>query len=183
MTKQTVIDLFREMDKKTGNAEIFLSHQELSLIKDHAIFAGRDINYICMGKNHFPDSTAIPDITGIIPRVGSVPIMALMLALNMGFKEIYILGADHDWFAKNEYKYSFEPTVMKGKDFGVNDNGTLTEGILEQLPMAVKLWSQYRAIKNIAKNCGANIYSANPQTLLDEFPKISLEEAVGSKIG
>jgi hypothetical protein len=130
-----------------------------------------------MGKNQFQSSSAIPDLTGIIPRVQTVPIMVLMIALYMGFREIYLLGVDHDWFVKKEYRYFYGHGVT-ATDQTLTKDGLLLTTLWDELPAVSKVWEQYRAIKRIAHANGVRIYNATHGGMLDEFERAHLEEVV-----
>jgi hypothetical protein len=179
MTRELAVEWFGEMDRHLGDAELFLDQQEWDLVQQLGLFAARNVHYLCMGKNYFPKNPRrVPDLTGIIPRVQTVPIAVLMMALYMGFREIYLLGTDHDWFVKKEYKYFFEPGILKGKDTGVTVDGMLETTLWDELPAVRKVWAQYRAVKEMANSIGATIYNATQGGMLDEFVRIRLEEAL-----
>lgn len=175
MTKQVACDWFEEMHANLGDATLFLDLQERSLVQDHDLFNGRNLHHIASGKSAFRGS-AIPAIDGLIPRSQSVPVMAIMIALYMDFKEIYLLGVDHDWFVKKDYQYAFDLTVLKEKDGGVGPNRTIETKLYDDLPMVEKLWGQYRALAGIARAHGVSIYNATAGGILDEFERISLKK-------
>lgn len=174
MTKDDVIAWFKEMDEKLGDAELFLSYTEMELIQKCHLFSKRNVNYVCMGRGFSPNESRIIDISHVVPKAISVPIMCLMNAMYMGFKTIYLLGTEHDSFAKREYKYFYEPTVLKGKDIAVSASGKLTNPMYDELRANMTLWSQYRMLKRIATANGISIYNATEGGLLDEFERVAL---------
>jgi hypothetical protein len=177
VTRAHAVQWFGEMDHFLGDAELFLDQQEWGLVQRHGLFAARNLHYVCMGKNYFPKNPrSVPDLTGIIPRVQTVPIMVIQIALYMGFNRIYLLGVDHDWFIRKEYRYSFEPGLLKGLDLGVKDDGTLETTLWDELPAVMKVWSQYRAVKHIAEESGVVICNATFGGALDEFPRVNLAD-------
>lgn len=171
------VEWFREMNQSIGEAEMFLDRQEWSLVQEHHLFAARTTHFVCMGKNHFRDNTHIPDLTGIIPRVQTVPIMVLMIALYMGFREIYLLGVDHDWFVKKEYRFFYGHGVT-ATDSTLTSDGVLLTTLWDELPAVSRVWRQYRAIKRIAQAHGVKIYNATQGGMLDEFERVRLEDVV-----
>ena len=164
------------MDQSIGGAEMFLDRQEWPLVQHHHLFPERATHFVCMGKNNFRAKAEVPDLTGIIPRVQTVPIMALMIAMYMGFKTIYLLGTDHDWFVKKEYKYFFDRALQPAKETGMQADGMLTTLLWDELPAMRKIWEQYRAVKHIAAAAGAQIYNATSGGMLDEFDRVLLED-------
>jgi len=179
VTPALAVKWFEEMHGRIYGAELFLDQQEWALVQQHELFAGRQVNYVCAGENYFPKNpVSIPGLDGIVPRVQTVPVMALMIALYMGFKEIYLLGVDHDWFVKKEYKYFFEPGLLKGMDLGVSPDGILETTLWDELPAVHKVWSQYRSIKLMAQAVGAAIYNATHGGMLDEFERVRFEDVL-----
>ena len=179
MTEEDFVRWFREMDGRLGEAELFLGSTEYQLVKRHSLFPLRSVNYLCSARSFWPGETGIIDISGLVPVIGSVPIMCLIVALYMGFKDIYLLGTDHDSLITREYKYAFEPTLLRGKDFAVDDEGSVRVPLYVELEAYLMLWKQYRHIKRIAQANGVNIYNASAGGMLDEFPRVRLAEALG----
>jgi hypothetical protein len=176
-----VIRLFEEMDGRLGDAQLLLGTSEYALVRAHALFEGRRVNYLCAAMPFWPRSDRLIDICGVVPRIASVPIMCLLVALYMGFRDIYLIGTDHDSFATKRYTYSFEPTVLRGKDKGVAEDGTISLPLYDELKATLQLWTQYRRVKQIAKANGRNIYNATAGGMLDEFPRVALESLLNSR--
>ncbi|QKK16547.1 hypothetical protein [Rhizobium indicum] len=172
MTSEDVIDWFNEMHSHLGAAELFLSSTEAELVRKHNLFSGRTVRYLVLGES-FDERTSeeIVDISQPVPRVESVPVMALMIAMYLGFKEIILLGVDHDRFLSSTYQYAFDLKVQKGKDFTVNADGTLTRSRHDEFQQLARLWRQYRAIANIAKANGIRVVNSTPGGALDEFER------------
>lgn len=176
MTREVFISWFKEMHENIGDAELFLSHGEEPLVRENNLFPGRNVNYLCMLGPFSKNSTQLLDITRRVPGVLSVPIMCLMIAMYMGFKDIYLLGVDHDSFKKGEYKYFFTPTVFNGKAEGVTEDGKVTDLLYDELYIYYMLFGQYRALKRIAHARGITIYNATAGGALEEFERVSLED-------
>ena len=175
MPKLEAAKWLNSIDRHIGNAEIFLDHQEFSLIKKNKLFLKRQVHFMCLGKNNFSSSKKIPDIDGLIPRVQTVPIMALMIAMYMGFKEIYLLGVDHDWFVKKEYSYFYGKGVTRLDPKSLKDGENLSL-LLDELPIVTKVFYQYRCINKIAKANGVKIFNATNGGMLDEFERTDFKE-------
>ena len=172
MSRDDVVTWFREMHEKLGRATLFLNHSEAPVVCEEALFTGRDVRYtVFSGEFSEYPIDVLPDISTRIPAVQSVPVMCLMIAMYLGFSEIYLLGTDHDHFRSGEYKYSFEPTVLRGKDCTVDVSGKPRSWYAEFIGLA-KLWEQYRSIKQIAEHCGVRIFNATAGGELDEFPRV-----------
>ncbi len=180
MTTDDVVAWFKEMDEKVGNAELFLSNTELEVVSRHQLFRDRNVSYLCMARKFGTGETGVVDISRPVPTVSSVSIMCLMIAMYMGFKTIYLLGTEHDSFVRGEYKYFYEPTVLRGKDMFVSSDGKLTNPIFDELQANLALWAQYRALKHIAENHGISVYNATQGGILDEFERVTLSKILQS---
>lgn len=176
MTRSDVIAWFQEMHNRLGAATLILSQTEEALVREENLFAGRDVRYVHL-SGPFSDyrSDKIPDLVTSIPAVQSVPILALMVAAYMGAKPLYLLGTDHDHFRSGEYKYFYEPTVLRGKDMSADEHGKLRSGWYEELSGLAALWSQYRSIRQIAASNNIGIFNATHGGELDEFPRVKLD--------
>ena len=172
---EATINWFKEMHNSIGDAELFLSWQQWSLVNKNKLFNSRKVNYLCMGKREFSSNGQLPELGGVVSSVQSVPIMALMTALYMGFDRIYLIGVEHDWFVKKEYKYFFDGQVKGIKDYGVNPEGKTLTTLWDDLPTLINLWRQYRSIKYIAKKQGVTIYNATKGGMLDEFERVDFD--------
>lgn len=181
MTEQDFVQWFREMDDRLGDAELFLGSTEYPLVKKHGLFPGRTVNYLCCARPFLAGETKVIDIGGIVPVIASVPIMCLLAAIYMGFKEIYLLGVDHDSLITREYKYSFEPTVLRGKDYSVDEEGRVRIPLYEELQAYLLVWSQYRHLKQIAEANAVSIFNATAGGLLDEFPRVDFKNFIFDK--
>src|SRR5579883_142584 len=184
MTREDLIAWFREMHDHLGAATLILSKTEEALVREEGLFPGRDVRYVQLSGSFsdLPPGT-IPDLTTSIPSVQSVPILALMLAMYMGGNKLYLLGTDHDHFRSGEYKYFYEPTVLKGKDMFVDEKGKLRGGWFAEFSALAGLWSQYRDLKSIAAKNDIEIFNATHGGELDEFPRIELDLLFSARDG
>ena len=176
MTESDVVAWFKEMDEGIGDAEVFLSTNELRLVKSHGLFPRRTIRYLHL-RESFDELAAnnTIEITRSVPGVESVPVMALMIALYMGFKEIILLGVDHDHFLTSRYDYAFELRVQAGKDVTIERGGTVATTRYEDFHALARLWRQYRKLALIASARAARIYNSTPGGELDEFERVAFE--------
>jgi len=171
------VDWLNEMHASIGDAEIIMDAQERELVETRHLFPGRVVHYVCMGRNYFPlTSNWRVRLEGIIPRVQTVPVLVLMIAIYMGFQQIYLLGTDHDWFVTKRYDYFFPRSLMKAKETNVSQDGAMNNRIWEDLPEIKKIWGQYRAVKASAAAVGVDIFNATAGGMLDEFPRVDLKD-------
>jgi hypothetical protein len=175
MTEADVVAWFSEMDEHLGEAKLILSDTEYALVQRYQLFKNREVYYLNMGRAFKEHENKLFDLTKMLPRAASVPIMCLMVAMYMGYKKIYLLGTEHDSFKTNEYHYAFMPKAMHGKDWSVKESGELKGLLYDALKSNTVLWEQYRSVKKIAVSNKVEIYNATLGGALDEFERVDLE--------
>lgn len=176
MSADYVAVWFTEMHERIGEAELFLSTQEMELVRRRNLFPGRRVRYLHLQES-FDDiaSPEIIDISRPTPRVESVPVMAVMIAMYMGFSEIVLLGVDHDHFLSSKYTYAFDLTVQQGKDSTVGRGDVVTLSRHDDFQSLARLWRQYRYLAQAAKAQHVRIFNSTGGGALDEFPTVPLE--------
>ncbi len=162
-----------EMASATDNAIMFFSLNDREDIERNGLFSRREIHYL-QYANWSKISGGELDITRSVPSPQSVTIMALEVALYMGFKNIYLLGCDHDWIlhfntSAHFYEESQHALVREGYDEWAGSDLELT------FECYVRLWQQYKALWQIARGKSINIFNATAGGLLDVFPRVGYE--------
>jgi hypothetical protein len=176
-TLDTAIKWLREMHASVGDAEVFHSIDDAPLIRRLDPSCGRRVNYLCMAGSFSGNKMQTIDITRVIPGVTTVPIMALMIALYMGFKEIYLLGVDHDSYRTRVYNQFFDPRRQFGG--GVTGfTGPVDTPVAEELLIYFNIFMQYRSLLSIAHSRGVRIYNATRGGALEELPRVDLDEVL-----
>ena len=116
-----------------------------------------------------------------MPRPRNVLIPSIMVGIWLGYKEIYLLGADHSWLKtlsvndRNEV-VSIQPHFYKEdsrEQQRVNEvyvNSQLHE-VLESMMIAFK---SYHRIREYADRCGTQIFNSTPGSMIDAFERASL---------
>ncbi|MCG5238888.1 hypothetical protein [Azospirillum doebereinerae] len=165
-------DFFIDMDRRIGSAELFLSTSEEPIVRENGIFLGRTMHYL-----HQLDDVPVPvdgrmyDLCRCLPSVQSVPVLGLMIAMYMGFQDIYLLGVDHDEVWTRTYYYAHEPS-FKFVDPSVGANGEVVTTTYDLLQNYAVLWREYRRCRMMAERNGCRIYNASPESALDEFERV-----------
>jgi len=177
MTEADLVAWFTEMHGHLGEAELFLNETEALLVRKNGLFAGRKVHYLAFREN-FDEMTdrVIIDISAPVPRVQSVPVMALMIAMYLGFDKIALLGVDHDHFKTGTYTYAFDLLAQENKDQTVTADGHVATSRHDDFQALARLWRQYRTLREIADANTVSIYNATPGGELDEFPRAKLED-------
>mgnify|MGYP001138921770 CR=1 FL=1 len=164
---------YHEMEEKISHSVIFLNYLDREFVLGHNLFKERPVYYLYFGANW--DNLWIEgiDATRILYPAQSVSIMALQLAIYMGFKKIYLLGLDHDWVLRFAERL---PTHFYKSEESVLEKSGLTDWEQtdweEQFLSYWNLWQQYKKLKTFAQSKGAVIYNATAGGLLDVFERV-----------
>lgn len=119
-----------------------------------------------------------------IPRAQNVIIPTLILALNLGFKKIYLFGADHSW---HENLVLTNDNILCFKDVHFYDDNELVDLIAirdnttkKNLKVHEEFYSIYLTlkiyfyIKEYAKTKDASVINASAKTYIDAFDRMIL---------
>lgn len=115
----------------------------------------------------------------------NVGVAALFLGLIMGFKKIYLLGADHSWH-KTIYVNQKNLVVVREEHFYDKDEGkeiVMYQDPQEKIPFTMaelflawhKVFKGYQNIAKLAQTFDAKIYNATPHSFIDAFERTKLE--------
>ena len=115
------------------------------------------------------------DCSNAVYNGGTVTISAIQLAAHMGYRNIYILGVDHNF--DNVIDENGNTVINKDVKnyFCDNYDNDLQDYVVHNLGRTTK---GYYAVQEFYSKHGVNIYNATRTTKLEAFPKISFEEAV-----
>lgn len=113
-----------------------------------------------------------------MPRPRNVLIPAIMTALREGYRELYLVGADHTWSRTlgvddRNRVVSIQPHFYKDSKEESRRVATEYEGyhlhdILQSLTVAFR---SYFDIRDYAQTLGATITNATPGSFIDAFPR------------
>lgn len=120
-----------------------------------------------------------------MPQSQNVLVAAIFLSINIGFKKMILVGADHTWhqtlhvndnnilcfkdahFYENEEKANYIP-FKKGAHL------TETFRMHEIMTTLGKTFYGYEVLKKYADNCGVDIYNASEVSFIDAFERKKL---------
>lgn len=156
------------------------------------ILSNRNISVIYFSMTGFESFSTIENIAFTrgwgMPRPRNVLIPSIMLGLRLGYKDIYIAGADHSWTAT--LSVDEENNVVSVQPHFYSDDEKETQRvksvyrniklheILESFSIAFK---SYHRIRRYADHIGAHIYNSTPGSFIDAFERKPLpSEKIGS---
>ena len=117
-----------------------------------------------------------------MPRPRNVLIPALMEGIRDGYKEIFIVGADHTW--PHSLYVDDDNRVVSVQPHFYKDNRKELDRVAEEyagvhlhdvLGSMVVAFRSYHAIRRYADSLGVRIFNATPGSLIDAFTRRSLK--------
>ncbi len=168
------ISWFAEMEEKTFSAEMFFHIGDRSELVRHGLYKNRKVHWV---DYTYWDESSTPEVDlSKIPSVSSVSETAITVAIHLGFDEIYLLGFDHDWF--NElFTYFFDAQ----KEHKMQPTKEVIPFVDSEFQMRrhARIFKKYKYLYSLKQN----IYNvnANPNSYVDVFPKVSLDDVLKSK--
>lgn len=123
------------------------------------------------------------DIHGDITSFTTVVQYAVIVAVYMGFKEIYLLGCDStNIVSLVNGAVGVESTGMHAYDN--DDNTKLSRMILDSWKMSDILWDQYllfkgyKVLNEFSSSKGIKFINCSTKTIVNEVPRMRLEEVL-----
>jgi hypothetical protein len=159
------------MADRTIDAAMFFSLKDQPSILLNGNFMNRKVFYLKFGESWDGAFVGDIDITRPLPLPQSVTLIALVVALYLGFRNIHLLGCDHDGFLhvyESRHFYDENKDVLVKKGY----NEWYQRDLGEQFRAAYNLWLQYKVIRAYAQKNGINIYNATEGGYLDVFPRV-----------
>lgn len=162
------VDWLRQMEGATGEAEMFLHIGDRSMVEQYGLFNSRKIHWLSY-KNSWDKNFQTQIDLQALPPIWSVSEAAISVAIYLGFKEIYLLGIDHDWF-NGLFNHFYE---YKQEDID-HWKTKLTQVDSEfQMRRHAEIFHKYKYLYSLKKNIfNAN---ANKNTYVDVFPKVDFD--------
>jgi hypothetical protein len=113
--------------------------------------------------------------------LGTIEAIAIPAAIYMGFKEIYLLGCDANWWVKSlldgnldmEYEHFYTEQPFASREGTLRDFGLEVE--LRNLSNHFKI---FRLWREYAESIGVRILNATKGGILDVFPRVQYEAIV-----
>ncbi len=116
-----------------------------------------------------------------MPRPRNVLIPSIMAALWMGYKNVYLTGADHSWTKtldvnENNEVVSVQPHFYRDNDAEHQRVASVYKNVrLHELLLSFHIaFKAYFDVDEYARYIGANIYNATPGSFIDAFRRKSL---------
>ncbi len=105
-----------------------------------------------------------------LPRTQTVVHIAIYIAIALGYKEINLLGVDHDWllhYGESKHFYNEEESKLTEKGY---ISQKPEDDLEDYFKIHLILWQIYKSIKTLSYNRNFKIFNLNKKSFLDVFP-------------
>lgn len=127
------------------------------------------LNLRLKGYDSYPDFPDFSeDISKYIIEGGTVTYMCLQIAVYMGFKEIYLLGVDHNYSVTMDAQGNVKRYNGVKDHFSEDDN-------LTNIPVLYKSTKAYEKARIYAEAHGVKIYNATRGGKLEVFERVNFD--------
>ncbi len=145
-----------------------------TIFDKYKIFENHKISWYFAGVNYEDEnfSKNAMDITKPIYTAEAVSVYALLLAIYMGFDEIYLLGMDHDYFLYEDESQMrmYEKAVHQQNEFERTFGDTF---YIKEFLRQYNIFLKYKAF---ADHSTSKIFNASNGGILKLFLKVKLED-------
>lgn len=149
---------------------VFLALSDKAMIERFGIFKGREIFYLAMGSRKFKNINC----QKLVPGIQTGPQMIINVLMYAGYKEIYLLGCDHNTLMNyGDIVENFYPPESEIRKDATSGAGWLP--IVEHLGTQIKVFDIYEEFKR--SNPSVAIYNCSPTSWLrfTSIPYINYE--------
>lgn len=161
---------FREMEERLIGDVLFFNYRARRFIQEQGFFRNRRVHYLKTGDGRREFRGQGIDATRpLYPVHGGGP-RTLQLALYLGFREIYLLGLDYDYFirlAPQVPTHFYEPT-----DGVLGRAGLLHWDYLFWKNRQMKVWKDHEILRRFAEGRGVKIRNATAGGYLETFERV-----------
>ncbi len=183
------MDVYREMLKlntKDNRPVVFFAREGYQFSKDFGLDKELDLHYIIQCLPLYEDFNRV-DMTKGVPGMYTVVQYALMMAMYMGFTEIYLLGCDCTTILTvvntrlndgDGALYAYEMTDNEKVRYKKRNDRVPMES---EFCDGYNIFRAYRILNEYAENKGIKIVNCTKGGLLDCLPRKPYEEVIGGE--
>ena len=139
------------------------------------LLSDRELFYVVFDGPLTTDSARNVNFCNPIPYVQNTIAEGILLAIFMGYKNIILLGADHDWLSHwniDSHFYTGQAKPALGDD--------LQRPYYWWINAVNTMFQQYLIINEVLKDSDVRVYNCSEAGVLDVFPMLALNDLLRS---
>lgn len=168
---------FREIEEKVKAEYLLLNYLDRQFVKENNFFFSKKVFYFDFSMPLEEQPLEIIDAATSLYASQTASMMAIQLAIYMGFSKIYLLGMDHDGILRYTKRlpmhfYKPQDSIFERQKIHDGDNLDWETEFHNQWI----LWKQYKILKKYADLHRVKIINATPKSLLDVFERADYDK-------
>ncbi len=179
ITEEHLVAWFADAEKHfPQNQKVLVSATDRAVVEKHNLFRKQKVYYYLLGNGHADQTRESINLSGVLPKITTVPHVALYLACYLGCRDICLLGCDHNWSlvpGENGHFYEKEENILIKTSRELKSQTRDTE---TRFKLYAGIWETYKEIARYAFNHGIKIWNCTPGSMLDVFPRKELKEMI-----
>jgi len=177
-SENVAVQYYQEVDSKIKEkTTLLINYPDFNFIQENKLLKNKKIHYFSCDKHYKKLLKEAINYPKSFYESQCVSVMAIQNAIAMGFKEIYLLGLDHDWILRMKDKIQANFYDSKQSVFG--KNGVVENWHVCDWRAVFKaqyiLWDEYEHLKSYIKQNNIQIYNATNGGILEVFPRVKYE--------
>ena len=184
-----MLEVIKSVGRKSPGVEVFYEITAKPMIDNFGLEEISNVNYFqVLGLNPDRMEKLFVDFTQPMANYPTVVDYAILLAVYMGFQEIYLLGCDCSGIvniaqsklknAKNNL-YAFEMTDSAAKRL---ERYSKQRDIKDELISQAIMFEKYDALDKYCKRNGSKLFNATEGGLLECIERINIDVVLSSKV-
>ncbi len=161
--------------------KVFVSATDREMVEKFGVFKRQQVYYYIAERDKVVDERTDLDLTGILPEAKTAPQLALYIALYLGSTDLYLLGCDHNWSTvpgQNGHFYDEKDNVLAR----LMPHSSSPADMQSRFRGYHDMWQRYREIRQYTDRRNIKVSNATPDSMLDIFPRTTLEAAINSSL-
>lgn len=160
---------------------VFLLHNDAEpLVRDNGLYQGRELYFVRTGLTTPTAAFARIDFTrGLNVGTTTGTLVAIPLAMYLGFSEIYLVGFDANWLDNYDGSYHFYDKHELFPEFDSVSADTRGFSYEDEVTMVLREYHSHRLLQQIAQSRGIKLMNATLGGRLDMHPRIEYRSLFG----
>lgn len=182
-----MLETIKAVNRLSPSTEVFYESMAKPMIERFGLQKSTNVNYFqVLGLDPSHMERAFIDFTEPVPNYPTVVDYAILLAVYMGFKQIYLIGCDCTGIiniVKNKMKqaesslYSYKMTENAAKRL---ERYSQQRSIIDELNSQAAMFKEYIALNNYCKQNGAKLMNATEGGLLEYIERVNLDDVLNN---
>ena len=176
----------RSIGNKDYRPVCFFPSNQKKFVQSNQFSEVVDISYFCSPISFLDNYVLSTNYAWLIPRFGTVVHFAIVMAIYMGFSEIYLLGCEGTSIIANINSALKKNTIYLSYGYEVNElQKRWLEKVINNKSMekcAKSFYDMlvgYRCLNGYCANKQIKIFNCTPESVIDSIEYINLNKVIG----